>query len=451
MVVTSLGFVMYGVEGVWRWLSRRQLCSFHPLVALPGLLLLISLWVPNHIALIGALLGLLLTLAIAVVAAASPWLSPPLTLMDPSWLDTVQERSQFLFLQLWSFRDWELNVRPFFYLAFTAMAIQDERIRKLCVAPRYRGRRRLGSSSGRQPDWPRGFTGSRTSVALGMDFGFCCAFCCFRRPFCKSGKTRNAGLLCAVLLVSGWTLSAVDATACVSLAILLWVMRERINVRRTVFFRWVAVALASAIIGWMLLQIFRILGWSAGTLSFGWLRVLPSISEIRSIFDLRISAALAVALVFWSLRKNRSQWHTILLAAVLLASTIALLPSAFKQSRIFGASADIDEFADWRRAIPPASTVLLVPARDVGSFVWFTLQRPNYLSVDQSAGVVFSRATALEVRRRSNALLPVMDPDWKIRTRLRDNVATKRSASMVSRPLTSENWNRYATTRCLAS
>ena len=42
--------------------------------------------------------------------------------MDPAWLSIVKERSQFLFLRLWSFRDWEINARPFLYLAFISFA-----------------------------------------------------------------------------------------------------------------------------------------------------------------------------------------------------------------------------------------------------------------------------------------------------------------------------------------
>jgi hypothetical protein len=80
--------------------------------------------------------------------------------------------------------------------------------------------------------------------------------------------------------------------------------------------------------------------------------------------------------------------------------------------------------------------VLVTPARDVGGFVWFTLQRPNYLSVDQSAGVVFSRATALEVRRRSEILLPVMDPNWMIWTELRTAAVSGNRKVTPSRPLT---------------
>jgi hypothetical protein len=133
MIVTSLAFFVRGR----RWPSfaiATIALIFHPLVSLPGLLLLICLWVPNQAASAGAVLGVLLTLAVAIAATAIPSLTPALPLMDASWLDTVRERSQFLFLQLWTYRDWELNVRPFFSLAFTAIAIQDIRIRKICYA-----------------------------------------------------------------------------------------------------------------------------------------------------------------------------------------------------------------------------------------------------------------------------------------------------------------------------
>ncbi len=96
------------------------------------------------------------------------------------------------------------------------------------------------------------------------------------------------------------------------------------------------------------------------------------------------------------------------------------------------------EFADWENAIPPTATVLVAPTRDVGSFVWFTLERPNYLALDQSSGVVFSRKTSLEVRRRSEVLLPLMDPDWKILTGLRQ-ADSARKKEVTTRPLTAEN------------
>jgi hypothetical protein len=129
----------------------------------------------------------------------------------------------------------------------------------------------------------------------------------------------------------------------------------------------------------------------------------------------------------------------VFLSALLAAVSLLIFPAAFKQSRTFVSSADIREFADWTNAIPPTSTVLVAPPRDVGGFVWLTLGRPNYLALNQSSGVVFSRATALEVLRRSGVLAPIIDPDWRILTRLRDNPGLRLRKEAATRPLTHES------------
>jgi hypothetical protein len=124
---------------------------------------------------------------------------------------------------------------------------------------------------------------------------------------------------------------------------------------------------------------------------------------------------------------------------MLLALSMWTFPAAFRQARTLAATADIHEFADWENVIPPTSTVLVTPPRDVGAFVWFTLGRPNYLALNQSSGVVFSRTTALEVQRRSEVLLPLMDPEWKILASLRAKSAGYRNTKASARPLTAEN------------
>jgi hypothetical protein len=123
---------------------------------------------------------------------------------------------------------------------------------------------------------------------------------------------------------------------------------------------------------------------------------------------------------------------------LLAALAIVVWPAAFKQTRVFADASAIEQFADWRAAIPPTSTVLVAPAQDVGGFVWFTLGRPNYLALDQSAGVVFSRDTALEVRRRSGVLLPLMDPNWKIFTQ-RNRHMSGQTDEAPARPLTARS------------
>jgi hypothetical protein len=432
MVVASLACFVSG----HRWLSlgiAAAALPFHPLVAFPGLLLLICLWTPNRVGSMGALLGVLIAMSVAIGATA--WSVPALQLMDPLWLDTVQERSQFLFLQLWSFRDWELNVRPFLYLALAFIVTEDIRIRKVCAAAA------LVGAAGLTVALIAGLIGPVAILIQGQAWRWewiseFVAILLLPVTVMRVWQDQKCGPLCAILLVSGWTLPAIDGTVCVSLAMLAWLMRENISARGAAYFRLLTIGLAASIVCWTLLQVSRTLGLSTKITASGWRGALPSISEVRSVFELPILGALVVALIYCWLRKKRHLWQLLLLAVVLFGTSISLLPSAFKQAHRLGLAADTDAFADWRNAIPPTSTVLVVPARDVGSFVWFTLQRPNYLTVDQSAGVVFSRATALEIRRRSNVLLPVMDPDWKIRSHLREDATTKRIEAPTGRPLT---------------
>jgi hypothetical protein len=51
----------------------------------------------------------------------------------------------------------------------------------------------------------------------------------------------------------------------------------------------------------------------------------------------------------------------------------------------------------WQQAIPRTSTVYW---QGPITYPWFVLRRASYLSVSQAAGVVFSRAAAMEVHRR---------------------------------------------------
>ena len=302
--------------------------------------------------------------------------------MDAAWLDVVKERSQFLFLQLWSVRDWDLNARPFIYLAFTAFAVPDARIRKLCMAAALVGAAGLavaliGSVVGPVAIlvqgqawrwvWIAVFSGALLLPVTAL----------------QVWRDEKCGPLCAILLVAAWAWPAADGTACVSLALLLWLARAGLSDRVATYFRYAAAVLGIAILAWILS------GW--------W----PTASRARArAGPIRIEtcgAAAHCACVAGHSAQSNPKVPTFI-AGMLAAFSICFFPAAFSQSRTLASAADIDEFSVWTKDIPPTSTVLVAPARDVGAFVWFTLMRPNYLAVDQSAGVVFSRATALEVQ-----------------------------------------------------
>lgn len=430
LIMTALACHVRERKGLGLLLALGAL-FIHPLMALPGLVLLVCLWLPVRAGVMGAIGGIFATLAIALVAGYLPAASV-LPVMDAPWLDVVRERSQFLFLQLWSMRDWDINAQPFISLGLTAISVEDQRIRKLCATAALVGAAGLAVAL---------IGGLNDPVALLVQgqawrwvwitvlIGAALVPITVRRMW----RDDKCGPLCALLLVSAWTLPGGDRTVCVALALVLWLTRPRISSRLAAYCRWVAGALGVGIVVWALVKSWPV----AQPLPAPPGRAPASALQEQSMPALRLLAVLLAALVFNALKTGR-MWMSRLIATMLMVLSICTLPAAFKQSRTLADAADRREFADWENAIPPAGTVLVAPIRDVGSFVWFTLERPNYLTLDQSSGVVFSRKTALEVRRRSEILRPLMDPTWKILTILRAQAGSGRKSEAGIRALTPE-------------
>jgi hypothetical protein len=442
LIVTSLLCYLRGRKHLAVTVAAVAL-FVHPLIALPGLLLLLCLSLPNQMIVVGAFGSILATLAVASVASNVSWTSGALPMMDAAWLGVVQERSQFLFLQLWSFRDWTLNARPFFCLALTALAVRDERIYKICIAAAIVGATGLAVAT------VASLIGPIALLVQGQAWRWVwitvfVSILLLPSTVLQIWRDKKCGPLCALLLIAGWTLTATNGLACVSLALFLWVTRTTIGDRTARLFRWFFLALLVGTTAWILVQY---CGFATSIRVPG--ESFLGAAQLKDTFALRFSAALFVVMV-WRLAQIDNIWSQILLAGALFAMVIFDLPTALKETRTLGALTDIAEFSDWEKAIPPTSTVFVTPARDVGAFVWFTLGRPNYLAINQSAGVVFSRDTALEVQRRSQVLLPLMDPDWKILTKLRAGAADKRKPDTPSRRLTAESLRQVCSDSQLA-
>jgi hypothetical protein len=105
------------------------------------------------------------------------------------------------------------------------------------------------------------------------------------------------------------------------------------------------------------------------------------------------------------------------IALALGTVTAFVAPGALEERRAEGTATQVAEFAHWRDAIPSGANVFVVSRYYSAGFTWFTLQCPSYLTVDQSSGVIFSGATADEIRRRSEALRPIEKPDWRLLSR----------------------------------
>jgi hypothetical protein len=419
LVITALACYCYGMTR-WAAVTSAVALFVHPLMAFPGILMLICLWLPIRLSVMGAIAGVFAALGVALAATMLPAAAHGLTVMDADWLEVVRERSQFLFLQLWSVHDWDINLRPLLYLIFIAAAMNEGRIRRFCVAGLIVG------SCGLVVALIGCLIGPIAVVVQGQAWRWewmACLLSILLLPatLLRISRDETCGPLCAALLTGGWVISNLGGTACVLLALIIWSQRMRVSGRAVRHFRWLALLSAVLLVAWIICE-------SVG-------RGSMASDKIRNILGVRAAAAALFGLLWWWLRSTRSQRPALIVSAGLLLATISILPASFKQARALGSDMDAKEFSDWSSAIPPDGSVFVAPARDVGSFVWFTLRRPNYLALDQSAGVVFSRATALEIRRRSMVLLPLTDPTWKILSGIRRHAA-KLKDTAPTRPLT---------------
>ena len=419
LIITAFACYYLGMKRLGMVVAIAAL-FVHPLMAVPGLLLLICLWLPVRLRLIGAIAALFAVFGIAIAATALSSVSRVFTVMDADWVELVRERSQFLFLQLWSAHDWDINLRPLVFLIFIAVAVDEKRIREFCSAGL------LVGVCGLAIALVGSLIGPLAMLVQGQAWRWdwiACFISILLLPasLLHVSRDKMCGPLCAVLLISGWVVSSLSGTACVLLALILWSLRRHVSERAIPYFRWIAAFSAIAALAWTV----------SNSLDLGSM----TLNKIANMAGAKVAAALLFALLWWWLRRARSAWPALIVSAALLTASIFMVPASLTQARSLGTDRDMQAFSDWSGTIPPTSAVFVAPTRDVGSFVWFTLRRPNYLALDQSAGVVFSRETALEVRRRSEVLMPVTDPTWKILSGIRRRAA-KLKDDAPTRPLT---------------
>jgi hypothetical protein len=359
----------------------------HPLMALPGLLLLIYLELPIRLSAGLAACGFLLTFGVAEFAWWKPWADERFAVMDDAWLEVVRERSQFLFLQLWRPDDWLSNVRPFLSLSISALAIVDTQARRIAVAAMLIGGGGLAvalvaSCIGpvsillQGQAWRWVWVTEFLSILLVV-------------PTIQAlWRCQPVGLICAALVICGWLLSTVAGAACLGCAVALWPMRDRIN--------------------------------AAGAIRA---------SSASAATRMAIVAQAVKRMLAYCTQADRYTTVLSLSIGTLAAAAAFQLHRALEETGTDRSESTTADFSDWRRVIPPGANVWVVPAHNSAAFAWFTLERPSYLTVDQSSGVVFSRATALEVRRRAQVLLPVMDPDWRLSSGMRSADGGKAAAA----------------------
>lgn len=405
----------------------------HPIMALPGVLVLLCVRLPLKTGLLAGALVTFIVLAVAVGSRWHPLHSGPFVVMDPSWLKVVEERSQFLFLQYWTLDDWEINTRPFLYLTLSALAL-DFRCRRLCVAAMTVGGVGITIAAIAALVAPLALV--LQGQAWRWEWITCFASVLLLAPTAQTVyRDPGVGPLCALLLVLGWTFSVIDPLVCIGLTLLLWQVRHRLSDNSGRYLRWAAGALAAVVALWTIATAWSTL--TAPSPETG--RDSLVIADLRNLVGLGATGVLIVYAAYRVIARSRSLAVLGLSAATCAATAAFALPGALSDVSHNGSSKDFAEFADWRARIPPSSNVFVEPAHNSAALAWFTLGRPSYLTVNQSAGVVFSRATALEVERRSEVLEPVQDPDWRLLSKNRRTSASKDDEKASHRPLTAQS------------
>jgi hypothetical protein len=411
LVITALAAHFHGFRVLGLLIAVGTL-FVHPLMALPGVLVLMCLQAPTRMGILAAVVGILASLGVAFAAVTLPSAAHVLAVMDASWLEIALARSQHLFLQLWSAEDWRLNGRPFISLTITALAVNDARVRKLCIAVMLIG------ATGLAVAMIASLVGPVAILLQGQAWrwSWLTAFIAVMLlvPTALSvWRDDRCGPLCTILLIAGWTFTAADGLLFTTLALALWTIRSRITPRIARHLRWASIAVGAMFVAWVIANSWTIV--SSNSSESG--REPAVITLVRDVMGLDALPVVIVGALAYGIRITKSVLVLTAMCVALLTSCALVLPGAFTDVGQVGAAAAVAEFTDWRRAIPPGSNVFVVPLPMSASFAWFTLGRPSYLSADQSSGVVFSRDTALEVRRRAAVVQALWYTNWHLVSR----------------------------------
>ena len=385
--------------------------GLHALMALPMVLLLLSLRVGIRLS-----AGIALAIVAAVLCAASISAFAPegvpafLSVMEPTWLDMVRERSQFVFLHYWRLADWATNARPVLSLSMTIFVLQETRLRTVCTAALLVGATGLAIAFIAEALGPVAiFMQGQAWRWLWVPETIGLLLLAPTLLHLLRGRA-SGGLVCAALLLGGWTSSAQEGCCWIAVALGLWAWRKHLSARATPYMKIIALGLGLLILSRLLRNGWTVLGQppAAGAVDNKGMLLTRAVLGVEGL-----PLALAFLAGFAILR---SRPLTVRASIVLALGSVTALaaPGALKDPRAEGSGAQVAEFADWRQAIPPGENVFVVPHYYSAGFTWFTLQRPSYLTVDQSSGVIFSRDTAAEIRRRSQILVPMEPPDWRL-------------------------------------
>ncbi len=381
----------------------------HPLMAAAGMMALLCLKVRAMTLLGGVVGGVAALIAATLIMPETVW-----GRFDQAWLALVMDRSPYLFVKNWQLDDWARVAVAAATLgaglaasseltASSGLGVSSDRARKLCMTALLTMLAGIALSFiacdelhlvlfAQLQAWRWQWLGAATAALL-----LPLILSLHWREGAVGDSTARGGRSTAVLLASAWIFSSnVFALAAASAALgsLAWTRRLKAGEARLVF--WGACGMLAIAILWRLASNLEFT--DAHYLNPGlalWLRRAMSFARDGS-------AGMALLMLTWLLRRASRQSGLAALGLAAMMGAAVLLPhtgAAWTQGEF--PPSRIAQFAAWRERIPPGSNVFW-PESPLDS--WLLLDRPSYLSVLQTSGMVFSRNTAIELQRRALAL-----------------------------------------------
>jgi hypothetical protein len=386
-----------------RWLALILLIAaalLHPIMAAAGAVALLCLYLaipyPRRSLAIAAAAAALLVL-VAYAMPQGRW-----GRFDDAWMTLVMNRSPYLFLAHWQLDDWGRVAVTLTTLLVGHAVLAGGRAHSLCQAAL------LTAISGLtltllacdllhlvvmtqlQP-WRWLWLGVAASALL---------LPLILRACWQAGIGRRTT---AMLLTAAWIFAqgafalAVALAAVASLALL-----RRLKPSEARWVLWGACGILVIALAWRLATNLQFTdAYYLDTRIPLWLRRAMSFAHDGG-------APLAVIAVAWWLADTARPVGLTVLAAIALLGGALLLPQTWNRWTALGYSPQrIEQFAPWRDRLPRGAQVLW-PESPLAT--WLLLDRPNYLSLIQTSGMVFSRDAALEMQRRALALSPAIEP-----------------------------------------
>jgi hypothetical protein len=373
----------------------------HPVMAAVGLIALGYLYCciprPRLCALVAAASGA------AVVALSLAWPSGPFSRFDAEWLRLVQLRSPYLFLANWTGDDWG---RAILALATLTVGIGT-------LASRARAMCQVGLIAG---------LGGLALTLLTCDLlqlvlftqlqpwrwlWLTTAMAALLLPaiVVAGWQSGSAGRATALLLAAGWIFSPdplapiLALAACVSVPV---TRRLPSNANRLMFY---------GTAGLVVVAVAARLAWNSILLeSHYYDPAIPEwIRKLASFLQGGLVVIAVAALTVWLASRPRAAVGLVAVAMFAVTACVSLAPKTWRgwTHQQFPPTL-VQQFKPWRALIPPDAQVLWPESPIESSLL---LNRPDYLSLVQTTGLVFSRPNAMELWRRAVALSAVVTPE----------------------------------------